>query len=491
MEKFLLRGKNKDGVAFHLRLPPAKRFEYLAVKNGETTTHTKLLLSEAVSQSKSQSSHVQPSAMIIGESSFLPRSLQQLLSDHPYPVSQGPVVLPIDMNTHPKRHSGIVLGKKTIFTHDQTQKCATWVPEVSGIAAWTDKNHVYDVCEVGDKIQGAASTRTMGLVYTCHMCTWSGCVIHCPCSICRETKNHCRNRHIQEPCKECSSQCLIHKIKLPRLFNPDTDHFTIVTEKINKYRYATGYAGIPRCCDHCSKDVREHQTLHMVYHTMCRFCRHEMRPVSQSVSVITVKEYEEESDVLRTWDEKTCSFCLNVCKNKLAREKHESVVHLKEPQKFKCNQCDKTYSNSNALRYHMSKLHQVFEKPSCDVCGSQFYSSATLIKHKQKVHQEILKEASYKCDDCGKAFSYLSALKRHEKEQHFGPKFNVDYHEGYKTIAIFECDQCDLKFKRSSDLKRHIQTAHLRKKFMCGLCEKSYSRKDALSRHVKSDHADN
>ena len=85
----------------------------------------------------------------------------------------------------------------------------------------------------------------------------------------------------------------------------------------------------------------------------------------------------------------------------------------------------------------------------------------------------------------------LSALKQHEREQHFGPKFKVDYHEGYKTIAIFECDQCDLKFKRSSDLKRHIQTAHLRKKFMCGLCEKSYSRKDALSRHVKSDHADN
>ena len=51
-----------------------------------------------------------------------------------------------------------------------------WVPEVNGIAAWTDKNHVYDVCETGDKIQGAASTRNMGLVYTCHMCTWSGCV---------------------------------------------------------------------------------------------------------------------------------------------------------------------------------------------------------------------------------------------------------------------------------------------------------------------------
>jgi hypothetical protein len=58
MEKFLLRGKNKDGVTFHLRLPPAKSFEYLAVKNGETTIHTKLLLNEAVSVKASRNLHM-------------------------------------------------------------------------------------------------------------------------------------------------------------------------------------------------------------------------------------------------------------------------------------------------------------------------------------------------------------------------------------------------------------------------------------------------
>ena len=95
---------------------------------------------------------------------------------------------------------------------------------------------------------------------------------------------------------------------------------------------------------------------------------------------------------------------------------------------------------------------------------------------------------SFECDDCGIRFSMESALKRHVKEQYFGPNFNNDYHEGYKILANFQCSECDMEFKRNSHLNRHIRTAHSVNNFQCTLCDKSYKRNDALNRHVKSNH---
>ena len=456
------------------------------MKNGEQVLQTTALLAEALSRKKTKSSHSKPVAMVNGESCFLPRTLQQLLSAHPFPVSQGPVVLSLDTNTAPKRHSGIVLGKKAHFTHDLTQKCALWYPEVTGVSACTNDGPTYSVSDVVSRIQGAASKESMGLVYTCHMWRWSGCVIHCPCSICMETGAHCRDRHWPEPCKDCNSQCMKHQIKLPRLFDLEMDHFTIVTEDVSRYRYAHGYAGIPKSCESCSKDLLEHQVLHLVWHDLCRFCRFEMRPVSRNV--ITVRDYEKEADAMVRMNDKTCSVCLDMRFDKVAREKHEAVVHFKESQKFKCDQCEKTYTNKNALDYHVIRHSQDFVKPSCEQCGSQFSCSESLVRHEQIVHKSATNKLSFECDNCGKSFSMESSLKRHVKEQHYGPYFNDYYHEGFKTLAIFQCSQCDMEFKRNSDLARHTRTAHSVENFPCTLCDKSYKRKDGLTRHVKSNH---
>ena len=490
MEKFILRGTSSStekAAVFHLRLPPAKKFDYLAVKNGEEVLNTNALLAEALNRKKTRSSHAKPSAMVDGKSCFLPRTLQQLLSSHPFPVSQGPVVLSLDTNTAPKRHSGIVLGEKAHFTHDHKQTCALWRPEVTGIAAWTDEGSTYSVSDVDDRIQGAASKRSMELVYTCHMWRWSGgCVIHCPCSICMETGAHCRDRHWSEPCLDCNSQCTKHQMKLLRLFDLETDHFTIVTEDVSRYRYAHGYAGIPKSCESCSKDILEHQVLHLVWHDLCRFCRYEMRPVSRNV--ITVRDYEKEAVALVKRNDRTCSVCLDMSFDKLSREKHELVVHFKETQKFKCDQCEKTYTNKNALNYHVIRHSEDFVKPTCEVCGSQFSCTDSLVRHKQNIHKDTSNVPSFECDDCGNMFSMESALKRHVKEQHYGPNFNNDYHEGYKILANFQCSECDMEFKRNSHLNRHIRTAHSVNNFQCTLCDKSYKRKDALNRHVKSNH---
>jgi hypothetical protein len=489
MEKFIVRGyssKDKDAPKCILDIPPAKNFNVVAVKNSEQVLQSSLLLSRAVSRSKYESSHAKPFAMIDGKSTYLPGSLRHLLNGHPYPVSQGPVMIPLDTNTDPKRLPHIVIGYKTVFTHNHTQKCVRWVPEVTGVAAWTEDEDSYSVSDLEFRIQGAASTMDMGVIYTCHMSGWSGCVIYCSCSVCTKTRSHCQKLHRKEPCSECNTQCTTHQIMLSRIFDTETDQYSIITERITKYRFAHVYAGIPKSCESCSQDLLEHQVLHLVFHMRCRFCRFEMRPLIEG-NVISLDDYKEMDEVLKERDAKTCSVCLRISDDKLAREKHESVVHMKETQKFKCDQCEKTYSNKNALNYHIAK-HKDVLKPSCELCGSQFSCTRSLERHKLTIHQDSSEQKPFECEDCGKGFSMESALKRHQREQHFGSKLNLDFHEGFATPAIFKCEQCEINFKRNSDLKRHTQSAHSVKNFICSHCNKAYSRKDVLDRHIVAKH---
>ena len=205
-------------------------------------------------------------------------------------------------------------------------------------------------------------------------------------------------------------------------------------------------------------------------------------------NVLTVADFAKTSKSLLEREERTCSVCLNMSSDKNARLRHESLVHAKDPQKYECQQCDKSYSNINALTYHVTKHQEDVVKPCCVQCGSQFSSSDSLAKHLEFVHHEGAKHARHECDVCGKSFTLETNLKRHDRESHFGSKFNIDYYEGYKPLAIFECRECDMKFKRSSDLKRHTKSAHSKTTFQCNDCERSFSRKDSLNRHVKLKH---
>ena len=59
----------------------------------------------------------------------------------------------------------------------------------------------------------------------------------------------------------------------------------------------------------------------------------------------------------------------------------------------------------------------------------------------------------------GRKFMLLSSLKRHQREQHFDVKFNVDFYEGLDPPKNFVCEQCDQKFKRMLTLA-DISKAH-------------------------------
>ena len=512
MEKFLLMGfaSNNRKCRLSLGLPTAKHYEINTVKNGEETLQIKSFITNAVEKDrkKLRSFHVNP-VVTTPDGDFFhhPRTLHHILSGHPFPLSQGPVILPLDCGTEDsflsfkrlkateKKSEGQLIKARTMFTHSESQDCGEWCPVRVGISAWVEvenrggheHNGSYEVKDLKYSVQGSASTKDMGVVYTCQMLN---CVIHCPCSICNDNRNNCRLLCKREVCQDCNSQCIQHQLKLTRLFNADTDHFMLLTDNMKKYRFANPYAGIPISCNTCTKDVLEHQVFHLVFHLRCRFCRHEIRPFEQQ-TVVTIEDYRQSVKILNWAEDRTCSFCLIKSHDKYGRERHEETIHEKKEQKFKCEHCNKSYSNTNALKHHITTHNPEQEKFTCDICGSQFSTKRTLARHKQIIHDEAPGKSNNECENCGQTFSVPDALNRHMNEQHFGTNVNLDYVENMDSLFEIKCNYCEQKFKRKSNMVRHIENVHNeseKRNNTCPRCDSKFSRKDALKRHIKSKH---
>ena len=187
MEKFSIVGSKSDNTKFDLAIPKAKHFKIQAVFKGEKQLQLQDVINDAV-QSKHKPygcatyDHKKPFIITENRSWLdLPKSLQHILVKHPLPLSQGPVLLPLDTDTEDKLTIGDVLRMKTCFSHNGSQPCSEWFPVSIGGSDWREAR--YELRELRYSLSGAASTRSMGLVYTC---TSNNCVIHCPCTICTD-----------------------------------------------------------------------------------------------------------------------------------------------------------------------------------------------------------------------------------------------------------------------------------------------------------------
>jgi hypothetical protein len=94
-----------------------------------------------------------------------------------------------------------------------------------------------------------------------------------------------------------------------------------------------------------------------------------------------LEQYKKKAEALVRRDESTCSICNKESINKTARLKHEAIIHKKETQKYKCDECPKSYTSMGTLHYHMRTRHGRGEevKESCDVCGKQFSSVGAVL----------------------------------------------------------------------------------------------------------------
>ena len=118
------------------------------------------------------------------------------------------------------------------------------------------------------------------------------------------------------------------------MFNAKTNQLTLVTSRFDAYRYAVPHAGIPLDCDQCQQDLFDHQTLHVVYHMRCKFCRNATRPFESKIGGLSVHYIDRDKEIRRREDI-CCEFCFNIFSEKYARIRHENTEHKKSQTK-KC-----------------------------------------------------------------------------------------------------------------------------------------------------------
>ena len=501
MEDYLVRGFHYQDKSkkFELKLPSARKYKILTVNDTNETLQPAMLIREAVRMRQKtflKRGHGQPVIYKGYQEVRLHSSLLQILSKHPFPLQQGPFIPHLDCDAFSNQTENEMLTAKTMFSHCESQECGKWTPIQSGLDGWRtitpntsqlkSSCETYSVSNLEKQIQGPASSKKdMNLLYTCQL---QKCVILCCCSICILKTEQCKENCESKMCNKCILQCRQHKLKLPWSFNAKTDHFTMVTKDVNYFQFATPYAGIPVNCESCSKDVLEHQILHLVVHLSCKFCCFEFRPFEKE-SIVTLGNFTTAERNMIKDENRTCSICFFKCRDILARKRHEINKHMKKEKKLKCEKCHKSYFNKNDLKHHNETKHKTDLEYKCKLCNSLFSSSSKLREHKRSAHIEEIMEGQSKCPDCGKSFTLENNMIRHLREVHRYTNTNLDY--APIDSDIIRCTECDETFLRETNFKRHTETVHgsgnTRKIFKCPSCGQDFSRKDNLTRHMKKN----
>jgi KRAB domain-containing zinc finger protein len=245
-------------------------------------------------------------------------------------------------------------------------------------------------------------------------------------------------------------------------------------------------------CDHCDKAFGQNETLqthiNATHTTAKRFCcdlcdysSYHREEIERHNAVHLGKTYYK------------CDHCDKAYSQKVQLVGHVNTIHKNE---FQCDQCDKAFARNETLQTHIKAIHTVY---SCDFC---FYSSNKRIdveRHSETVH---LGKKDFRCDYCDKSFGRKTNLQAHINAIHKKVKrfccdlcdyssYNRNDMGRHSKTHLGKIDfRCDNVLSRKDELNKHSETVHLGKTtdFMCDICDKSFGLNANLQTHINSIH---
>ncbi|XP_037299271.1 oocyte zinc finger protein XlCOF6 isoform X2 [Manduca sexta] len=195
------------------------------------------------------------------------------------------------------------------------------------------------------------------------------------------------------------------------------------------------------------------------------------------------------------------------------------------PVSCQCPDCDKSFSNTEFLNFHL----KTSLKRACQVCGVVM-PKKNLAKHLQEKHNVSVVECSvchsnfdthqqldqhnatahgpdtFSCHCCGSGFSNHRALRAHMYSHTLfhcnacGASFEnrkcYKYHQkqckrpGGPQEDVFICDYCNIEYNRKPSLRIHMIQKHLNiNPYVCQVCGKRASTMAHLKSHMKTHNA--
>ncbi|XP_058443330.1 zinc finger protein 62 homolog [Malaya genurostris] len=172
-----------------------------------------------------------------------------------------------------------------------------------------------------------------------------------------------------------------------------------------------------------------------------------------------------------------CEICNKSFTESDGLEKHNKWVHTPDSEKpFKCEICDaafyKDYLLRNHMKYHISMEQKIFK---CKECDKSFGTAVLLRAHQQNIHGAA---SSWVCDICAKGFVHKSLLERHRLSH--SP-------EGAASLKK-QCENCKKWLKNKDTYQNHLKRCLAGGPVTCDVCGKEAVNELALASHKRFNH---